>query len=65
MTEHEKQADRLDDEADALEQRSSALGEHITAAKEQVEKLHQDDTVPTADASASDELPPPEPDETD
>jgi hypothetical protein len=48
MTEHEQQAHRLEDEADALEQRSDQLSEHIAGAKEKVEELRQDETMPTA-----------------
>ena len=66
MTEHNQQADHLEDEADTLEQRSDELGKGIAAAKQQVEELRQDDSVPTADRPAeSGELPPPDPHETD
>ncbi|RKQ92354.1 hypothetical protein C8N24_2200 [Solirubrobacter pauli] len=53
MTEHDKQADRLEHEADSLEQRSDRLGEDIAGAKEKVEEMRQDETVPTADTPES------------
>lgn len=66
MTEHDKQADRLEHEADTLDQRSAELGEDIAAAKERVEEMRHDETVPSpADTPESGELPPPDPGETD
>ena len=53
MTEHDKQADRLEGEADDLQQRNEQLGEHIADAKDKVEAMRQDETVPTADTPES------------
>ena len=53
MTEHDKRADRLEAEADQLERRSDELGEDISAAKDRVEEMRQDETVPTADTPES------------
>jgi hypothetical protein len=47
MTEHEKQVDRLEDDADQLEQRNEQLGDHIDDAKDKVEAMRQDEASPT------------------
>ena len=47
MTEHREQADRLEAEADDLEQRNEALGEDISDAKKRVEEIRQDESMPS------------------
>jgi hypothetical protein len=46
MTEHEEQADRLEAEADKLEQQSKAVGDDIEDAKDVREQARHDETVP-------------------
>ena len=67
MSEHEQQADRLDDEVAELQERSERLGEEISDAREDWERKQADDAVPGAvgEPARESELPPPEPDETD
>lgn len=67
MTEHEQRADRLQDDAAELEERSKRLGDEISDVREDWERNQADDSVPGAvgDPSTESELPPPEPDETD
>jgi predicted nucleic acid-binding Zn-ribbon protein len=48
MTEHEKQADKLEQEADELEDRSERLDEEISDAREDWEAKKRDDSVPGA-----------------
>ena len=69
MSEHEQQADRLDDEVAELEQRSKNLGEEISDVREDWERKQSDDAVPGAvgdvtdavgDASKETGSPPPE-----
>lgn len=69
MSEHDKQAERLESEADRLEERSDELGEQIEDAREDWERKKADDGVPGAvedalgDASGergTDQNPPPE-----
>ena len=50
MTEHEKQVDRLEGDADQLEQRNEQLGEDISDAKDKVEAMRQDEGSPTVPA---------------
>jgi hypothetical protein len=47
MTEHQEQADRLQAEADQLEQRNAGLGEDISDAKKQVEEIRRDESMPS------------------
>jgi|GEM_PF-5250165 hypothetical protein len=47
MTEHQKQADRLDAEADHLQERNEALGEQISDVKKEVEEIRQDESMPS------------------
>ena len=67
MSEHEQQADRLDDEVAELQARSERLGEEISDAREDWERKQADDSRARRGrrAGAASELPPPEPDETD
>ena len=60
MTEYEKQADELQEQADKL-------GEEISDAREDWERKQADPKVPgaTGEPASEGELPPPEPDETD
>jgi hypothetical protein len=53
MSEHEQQADRLEREADKMEERSEHLGEEISENKEQWEAMRQDESVPGAPAPES------------
>jgi hypothetical protein len=67
MSEHEEKADRLEDEADALQRQSERLGEDIAGAREDWEHKQRDESVPGAvgEPRSDREMPPPEPDETD
>jgi hypothetical protein len=65
MTEHEEQAERLEAEAEDMEQRSAQVGEEIAGAREDWEAKQRDDAVPGAAGEPAEEMPPPEPDETD
>ena len=47
MTEHQERADRLEAEADHLEQRNEALGEDISDAKKRVEAIREDESMPS------------------
>jgi hypothetical protein len=53
MTEHQDQADRLEAEADKLEQQSEAVGEDIAEAKDQREDMRRDETIPGVPAKES------------
>ena len=46
--EHDEQADRLEDDADTLEQHSDQLGERIDDAQDDWERKEQDPSVPGA-----------------
>jgi hypothetical protein len=48
MTEHEQQADRLDDEAEEMQKRSEQLGDEISDVREDWERKKADDSVPGA-----------------
>jgi hypothetical protein len=67
MTEHEQQADRLDDETADIEERSKRLGDEISDVREDWERKQADDAVPGAvgEPPRESDLPDPEPDETD
>lgn len=47
MSEHQERADRLEAEADHLEQRSDQLGEDISDVKDEVERMRQDESMPS------------------
>jgi hypothetical protein len=53
MTEHEKQADSLDDEASEMQQRSERLAEEISDVRENWEAMRRDESVPGAPAPES------------
>jgi hypothetical protein len=61
MTEHEEP----EREADDMERRSKQVGEDIDAAREDWENKQRDDHVPGATGKPREEMPPPDPDETD
>jgi phage shock protein A len=67
MSEHEQQADRLEAEADKLQQHSERLGEDIDETREQWHQRQADASVPgaTGEPPSDEELPPPDPYETD
>lgn len=66
MTEYERHSDRLEDEADDLQQRSEQLDEEISEVREDWKHKRADASVPGAVGEPDEgELPPPEPDETD
>jgi hypothetical protein len=67
MSEHEQQADRVDDEVADLQERSDRLGDEISDVREEWKRKQGDDAVPGAvgDPPGESELPAPEPDETD
>ncbi|MDA0171059.1 hypothetical protein OJ998_18285 [Solirubrobacter taibaiensis] len=46
MSEHQERADRLDDEAEQMQQRSSELGEEIADAREDWKNKVADENVP-------------------
>jgi len=46
MTEHEEKADRLEGQADEMEERSKRLGEDISGAREDWQAKKADDSVP-------------------
>jgi hypothetical protein len=48
MTKHEQQADRLEREAEEMEQRSERLGDEISDVREDWERKKSDDSVPGA-----------------
>jgi hypothetical protein len=52
-------------EADDMERRSEQLGEQISDVRQDWERKQLDDSVPGAVGTPKEELPPPEPDETD
>jgi hypothetical protein len=53
MTEHQKQAESLDDEAQDMQERSEQLGEEISSAREDWEAMRRDESVPGAPAPES------------
>jgi len=57
--------DEYEREADDMERRSAQVGEDIEAAREDWERKQRDDNVPGATGEPREEMPPPEPDETD
>jgi hypothetical protein len=57
--------DEYEREADDMERRSKQVGEDIDAAREDWERKQRDDNVPGATGEPREEMPPPEPDETD
>ena len=61
MTEHEEP----EREADDMARRSDQVGEHIADAREDWERKQRDSHVPGATGEPREEMPPPEPDETD
>jgi hypothetical protein len=65
MTEHEEQAKRLEREAEDMKRRSEQVGEDISEARDDWERKQGDHAVPGAVGEPAEELPPPEPDETD
>jgi hypothetical protein len=48
MTEHQNQADRLEREADEMEQRSERLGDEISDVRDDWEQMRRDESVPGA-----------------
>jgi hypothetical protein len=52
-------------EVEDMERRSKQVGENIDAAREDWESKQRDDHVPGATGEPREEMPPPEPDETD
>ncbi len=67
MEKHTEHADRLEREADHLAEQSDALADDISETREKWEQRQADDSVPGAVGTprSANELPPPEPDETD
>jgi hypothetical protein len=65
MTEHEEHADRLEREAGDMEERSAQVGDDIAGTREDWEAKQRDAAVPGAVGEPVEEMPPPEPDETD
>ena len=67
MSEHEQQANRLDDDVADLQERSDRLEGEISDVREDWERKQADSAVPGAvgEPPRESELPPPEPDETD
>ena len=65
MSDHEETAERLEREADDMEHRGRQVDEDIEAAREDWERKQLDDSVPGAEGEPREEMPPPEPDETD
>jgi hypothetical protein len=61
MSEHEEPEREVED----MERRSAQVGEDIDAARESWENKQRDDHVPGAVGEPKEEMPPPEPDETD
>ncbi|MBE2316891.1 hypothetical protein DVA67_012990 [Solirubrobacter sp. CPCC 204708] len=53
MTEHQDKVDRLEAEADQLEQRNEQLGEDIADVRENWEQMRQDESMPSAPAPES------------
>jgi hypothetical protein len=53
MSEHDKQAGRLDDEVDEMQERTERLGEEISGVREQWEQMRRDESVPGAPAPES------------
>jgi hypothetical protein len=65
MSEHEQAAERFEREADDMAQRGEQVDQDIQQAREDWERKQRDDHVPGAEGEPREELPPPEPDETD
>jgi hypothetical protein len=65
MAEHEEHAERLEREVEDMQRRSEQVGEDISDAREDWERKQADDAVPGAVGEPAEEMPPPEPDETD
>ncbi len=65
MSDHEQAADELEREADDMERRSAQVGDDIADEREDWERKQTDASVPGATGEPREELPPPEPDETD
>jgi hypothetical protein len=65
MNEHEKAAERMKREAEDMERHSKQVGDDISDAREDWERKQADDKVPGASGEPRQEMPPPEPDETD
>jgi hypothetical protein len=65
MNEHEKAAERMEREADDMERHSEQVGDDIAEAREDWERKQVDDKIPGAAGRPREEMPPPEPDETD
>jgi hypothetical protein len=68
MTEdYDKQAREAERELEDMEERSERVGEHIEQARKDWESKQADDAVPGATGAPGDddELPPPDPTETD
>jgi len=67
MTEHEQRAGGSDDQADQMQEQSDRLEEEIADVRKDWERKQADDAVPGAvgEPASADDLPPPEPDETD
>jgi hypothetical protein len=63
---HEEQAKQAERELADMEERSERVGEHIEEARKDWEAKQADDAVPGATGEPDeDELPPPDPTETD
>lgn len=61
MTEHDEPEREVED----MERLSEQVGDHIADAREDWERKQRDDDVPGATGEPKEEMPPPEPDETD
>jgi hypothetical protein len=61
MSEHDEPEREVED----MERRSAQVGEDIAATREDWERKQADGKVPGATGEPREELPPPEPDETD
>jgi chromosome segregation ATPase len=65
MSEHEEAAERMEREVEDMERRAGQVDEDIAETREEWERKQRDDAVPGAVGEPREELPPPEPDETD
>jgi hypothetical protein len=65
MADHEKTAEALEREADDMARRGEQVGDDIKATREEWEAKQRDSAVPGATGEPREEMPPPEPDETD
>lgn len=61
MTEHDEPEREVED----MERLSEQVGDDIADAREDWERKQRDDDVPGATGEPKEEMPPPEPDETD